>query len=450
MNTPARDYVDEALMGAAIKAKTAGGEHPTELASNNSGSADPWPVMDKAAYYGIAGDAVQTIAPHTEADPVAILVQVLVYFGNVIGKTPHYQIEADHHHANLFGVLVGQSAKGRKGTSGGRARSVMKPADERWIEDRMKGGLSSGEGLINEVHDEVKKWDSKARQFETVDPGTADKRLMVIEAEFANALAVMERPGNTLSPTIRTAWDGQTLSTLTKNSPLKATGAHISIIGHITEDELRAGITRTEAANGFSNRFLFACVRRSKLLPHGGNLDEIKIQALGERIKTAVAFARTVGRVRMTEAARQEWEAVYPDLSAAQPGLLGAVTARAEAQTIRLALVYALLDSKDEIDVAHLRAGIAVWEYCESSAVRIFGKSLGDPIADEIRLALRQASSAGMTRTAIRDLFGRHRSGDRIGAALGLLITKGLARMEIVTTRGRPSETWFARGHDRG
>src|SRR5262249_51609515 len=339
-----------------------------------------------------------------------------------------------------------RSAKARKGVSGNRVRSVMRFVDDHWIEDRIKSGLSSGEGLINEVRDEIKKWDAKAKQLEVMDPGILDKRLMIIEAEFGNALAVMERPGNTLSPTIRRAWDGQTLSTITKNSPLKATGAHISIIGHITEDELRAGITRIDAANGFANRFLFCCVRRSQLLPHGGNLDEAEIQRLGERIKTAVEFAKNIGRVVMTQAARREWEAIYPYLSAEQPGLLGAITARAEAQTIRLALIYTLLDYKNEIDVPHLRAALAVWEYCEASAARIFGKALGDPVADEIMLALRQAGSAGMTRTAIRDLFGRHRSGDRIGAALGLLTTKGRARMETGTTGGRPEERWFAIG----
>jgi Protein of unknown function (DUF3987) len=309
----------------------------------------------------------------------------------------------------------------------------------------MKGGLSSGEGLINEVRDAVQKWDTKAQQLETVDPGVADKRLMVTEAEFANALAVMERPGNTLSPTIRNAWDGLTLSTLTKNSPLKATGAHISITGHITEEELRASITRTDAANGFANRFLFFLVRRSQFLPHGGNLDDAEVQKLSERIKMAVEFAKKIGRVVMMEATRREWETIYPHLSAEQPGLLGAITARAEAQTVRLALVYALLDCRDKIEVPHLRAALAVWEYCEASAARIFGNALGDPVADEIMLALRQAGSAGMTRTAIRDLFGRNRSGDRIGVALALLLTKGWARVEHKETGkvGRPCETWF-------
>jgi hypothetical protein len=320
----------------------------------------------------------------------------------------------------------------------------MRSADELWITERMKGGLSSGEGLINEVRDEVKKWNANEQQFEVVDPGVSDKRLMVIEAEFGNALAVMERPGNTLSPTIRSAWDGHTLSTLTKSSPLKASAAHISITGHITMDELRARITRTEMANGFANRFLIACVRRSKLLPHGGNLDDAEIERLGELIKSAATFAKKVGRVGMTQAARGRWEAVYPHLSAEQHGLLGAITARAEAQTVRLALIYALLDHRDEIDVVHLTAAIAVWEYCEASAVWIFGNVLGDPVADEVLQALKQKGREGMTRTEIRDLFGRHRAGDRISVALALLASKGRARMEHKKTEGRPCEIWFA------
>jgi hypothetical protein len=407
---------------------------------------DDWPIMDDAAYYGLAGRVTKTIAPHSEADPVAIHIQFLVYFGNAVGSCPYYQIESDRHHANLFAVLTGISSRGRKGTSGGRARAVMEIADEEWTRERMKGGLSSGEGFINEVRDEVKKYDAKAKQFEVIDPGVTDKRLMITEAEFGNALAVMERPGNTLSPTIRKAWDGHTLSTLTKNSPLKATGAHISISGHITEDELRAGITRTDMANGFANRFLFVCVRRSQLLPHGGDLSEDAIRDLGTRTAAALCAAKRIGQMQMNDAARQVWEEAYKSLSADQRGLLGAITARAEAQVIRLAMVYALLDGATEISVAHLTAATAVWEYCEASAARIFGNALGDPVADEILQGLRQVGASGMTRTAIRDLFGRHRSGDRIGAALALLMTKGRARAEVRTTGGRPSEIWFAKG----
>ncbi len=288
------------------------------------------------------------------------------------------------------------------------------------------------------------KWNAKDKCEEIIDPGIRDKRLMVTEAEFAGTLAVMERPGNTLSPVIRNAWDGQPLQTMTKNSPLKATNTHVAVVGHITNDEVRARLTRTDMANGFANRFLFCLVRRSKLLPHGGHVDDAAMVELTKRYAEAVAFAKVAGRVRMTDEAAKAWQQAYAELSAERPGLLGAVTARSEAQVIRLSLIFALLDSRDSIDTAHLEAAMAVWAYCDQSAHLIFGDSLGDPVADDILSALRR-DAAGMTRTAISNLFGRHRTSDQIGSALAMLCKLGRAKFETRQTGalscplGRPS-----------
>jgi hypothetical protein len=402
-----------------------------------------WPLIDDAAYYGLAGDVVRTIEPHSEADPVAILIQLLAYFGNIVGRNPHYRVEGDYHRANIYTVLVGDTSKGRKGTSAGRVKSVATHADGRWVDEQIKNGLSSGEGLISEVRDQRKAFNPKTKKIEIVDLGVTDKRLLVAEAEFANALTVMERAGNNLSPVIRAAWEGLLLSTMTKNSPLRATGAHVSIVGHITTAELQSHLARTDMANGFANRFLFICVRRSKLLPHGGSLSDEKIEILGERLRLAVEHATRISEVRMTQDASEAWELAYPDLSAERLGLLGAITARAEAQVIRLALLYALMNRKHDIEVDHLRAALAVWEYAEASAVRIFGDALGNPVADDIYRALKQAGASGMSRTAIRDLFGRHQSTGRISAALALLAKMRRARCKETDTSGRPLETWY-------
>src|SRR5262245_22589692 len=352
--------------------------------SNTTSEEAPWPQMDRAAYHGLAGEIVDTLSPHSEADPVAILIQYLTMFGNIVGNTSYYLIESDRHRANLFCVLVGTSSKGRKGTAVGRVRAITKFADEAWEVGQIASGLSSGEGLISAVRDPVKKWNPKDKVEEVVDPGVIDKRLMVIEPEFAGALSTMERHGNQLSPVIRNAWDGHRLQTLTKNSPQKADGAHISIIAHITQVEARARLTTLNLANGFGNRFGFFCVRRSKFLPHGGGtLDEAELMRLGERTKAAVEFARTTGRITMTTAAGAAWDVAYRDLSAERPGLLGPVLARADAQLIRLDLAYALPDCSQQLDIVHLEAAMAMWAYAEESAVRIFGDSLGAPMPDE-------------------------------------------------------------------
>src|ERR1700720_1492485 len=111
---------------------------------------------------------------------------------------------------------------------------------------------------------------------------------MLIEPEFAGALIVMRREGNIVSRVIRDAWDRGDLATLTKHSPARATGAHISIVGHITAEELRQSLDRISISNGFGNRFLWLMVRRARVLPFGGALDEQTIYDLGTRIRGAI------------------------------------------------------------------------------------------------------------------------------------------------------------------
>lgn len=426
----------------AVKRAIAGARAPDEQSPQpkapEATAADSWPdPMDDAAFIGIAGEFVRMTEPNTEADPVAILVQFLAAFGALIGRGPHYRVEGDEHHANLYALLVGPTAKGRKGTAWGRVHEPFKliPGWKAPVT-----GLATGEGLKYHVRDATEGNGDKPG-----DPGVPDKRLLAVQSEFASTLRVAARDGNTLSTAMREAWDSGNLRTLTKNDPVVVTGAHIAIIGHITADELRAELTATDAANGFANRFLFAAVRRSKLLPFGGDDGKPEeVLALAQRLRALAETARTRQRVEMTEDARAVWAKVYPVLAAGGDGLHGAVTARAEAQVCRLALVYALLDGADAIDVPHLLAALAVWNYCDATAKFIWGASLGDRIADEIMRRLRQAGAEGLTRTEIRDLFGRNHSAERIGAALELLQRKGHAMCETVKTEGRPKEVWKA------
>jgi hypothetical protein len=208
-------------------------------------------------------------------------------------------------------------------------------------------------------------------------------------------------------------------------------------------DELRAELTQTDIANGFANRFLFLCVKRSKCLPFGGaDLPESVLSKFVQQLKQAASSARRVGGVVMAQPAREIWGRVYPRLSEVMPGLFGAATARAEAQVLRLAMLYALLDEKAQIGAPHLKAALGLWEYAEASARYVFGSSLGDPITDEILRAVRSAGQEGLTRTQISGLFQRHCSAGRIGAALDLLARRELVKSRIQETEGRSTEIW--------
>jgi len=188
-----------------------------------------WPILAEEALCGLPGDIVEAIEPHTEADPVAVLSSLLATFGNAIGRGAYFKVGADLHHLKLNISLVGDTSKGRKGMSWGYVRELMQATDERWTEERVLHGLSSDEGLIYAVRDRV-EGENKKGETVVVDEGVEDKRLLVLEAELAGVLKVMSREGNTLSPVIRQAWDDGALQTLTKNSPMKATEAHVSII----------------------------------------------------------------------------------------------------------------------------------------------------------------------------------------------------------------------------
>jgi len=232
---------------------------------------------------------------------------------------------------------------------------------------------------------------------------------------------------------------------LTKNTPAKATDAHISIIGHITQDELLRYLENTEAANGFGNRFLWFSVRRSKALPMGGNLTDADLAPIIDRVTKALHFARSTDELRRDGAADEVWCKVYEELSEGKPGLLGAMTARAEAQVMRIACIYALLDHSTIIRVEHLLAALAVWDYADASAEYIFGERMGDPAADRIVDALLKAPS-GMTRTEISNLFGRHMSGNQIERALQHLKSHGHASPVEEITSGRSTERWRITG----
>jgi hypothetical protein len=392
-----------------------------------------WPEMAPEAYSGLAGRIVEVIAPHSEADPVAILGHLLVATGNLIGRGPHCLVEQTEHTGGEFVAFVGDTSKGRKGQAWSTPKWMLSQVDETWAKTRIKSGLSSGEGLIFNVRDA--RWGTdKEGQPVLEDEGEPDKRLLVFEPEFATVLRRMQGETNTLSAVLRESWESGNLSTLTKNSPLRATGAHIAIIAHTTREELVTSLTETDRANGFANRFIYLLVRRSKYLPEPEPLiGELRAVAQQSQSRVLVRDAQ----------ARALWAAIYPKLSEGEPGLLGAVLARAEAHVLRLSLLYAVLDRAPAIREAHLQAALAVWDYAEASARRIFGGRLGITMADTILAALRVKP---LTRTEISGLFKRNKSADQIEVVLNLLEERKKARRSTRRPEGggRSVETWEA------
>jgi hypothetical protein len=391
-----------------------------------------WPAPPApAAYHGVFGAIIEKLAPNTEADPIAILTQLMVACGSAIGPGPHFQVEATPHHSNEFLLLVGDTAKSRKGSSLDHVARLMQAADPDF-QRRLSTGLSSGEGVVWAVRDP-----------QDGDPGVVDKRLLILEPEFASVLKAASREISTLSPTLRSAWDRRPLQLLTRTAPARATDTHISLIGHITAPELRRHATSIEIANGFLNRFLIVCCRRVRLLPEGGHPNPLKGSGLPRYLAAAIQHARAVGQLCFDQHARTLWKDSYPQLTEPADGLPGHLTARAEAHTIRLALIYALIDGQTQIYEQHLQAALALWDYANRCAAWTLGHSTGDPIAEQVHTALLR-SPAGLTRTQIRDLCQRNLPSQRLDQALANLAAAGRATRQRTLTTGRPAELWTA------
>jgi hypothetical protein len=393
-----------------------------------------WPVLDEHAFHGPIGKAVLELEPETEADPAALLVNMLVMFGNAVGAGPHVRVGGDVHAPRLFAVVVGKTARARKGAASSLVRWVMSTADPSWA-DRILGGFGSGEALVDAVRDPSDD-----------DVGAPDHRVLVREGEFARILQVVSRDGSTLSPIIRDAWDGSRLAVRTRKSTIVATGAHIGVIGDITVDELRRQLSSTEAANGFANRYTFHLAQRQRRLASGGNIDQRVVDRLAAPIRDAIHAGRDARTFSRTPHAEKVWSHLYDAIDDDVSGLLGAVTARAEAHILRFSLAFALADGAREIDVAHLLAAVALWDQAVDSSRIIFAETTGDPYSDRLLAALRGAGDDGLDGSEQNDLFGGHLSSTRLQAIREELEARGLVVNVKQPTSGRPKTRTFAAG----
>jgi Protein of unknown function (DUF3987) len=390
----------------------------------------PTPKLDDIALHGPAGHIVRLLTPHTEAHPAALLLQLLAAFGNLIGPGPHCMVESTRHALNLFVVLVGDSSKARKGTSWNLIANLFAGVDQPWRDHCVNHSRLTAEGLLRALRDQ--------------DPPT-ERRLLALSEEFAAVLHSLKRGRGHISSLLRCAWDNGDLPTLDMNRSLRSTGTHLSLIAHITQQELTSSFHHHQVHNGFANRCLWTWVERAQCLPDGGSPPAKELAEAAAQIRRAAVLATSNPPIcfRRDEEAAALWTRYYPSLSFHEAGMRGAATSRGEAQVLRLSALYAALDCTDLITADHLYAALAVWDYCYQTATYLFGFSTGDVIADRIREAA-EAAPDGLTKFQINRLFHSHIDPTRIDAALQNLTAKKALYSYSQPTGGRPTTVWLS------
>jgi hypothetical protein len=336
------------------------------------------PVLPDDALYGLPGKVALKLSETTGADPASILGMFMTGFGNAIGRQPHVQFFEHDEPGALFTLIVGKWARGRKGTAWNAVKALLGLAEPEWAANDIESGLQSSEAMIEQVSDSP----------------NGDPRMLILEEEFGRFISAMSAQRK-FGPRMRTAYDGSTLSAKrVKQAPLIATQYMISLVGMITPGELLA---LQKLTGGLESRMLYfysAPARVTRTDPFAVDnskkhlADEVKeainhawdsILLNTDPISAALAEMRGIApktKFPIADDVADRWmDEIGPEIEEIADAVgedYARYTARAQTQVIRLALLYALADCAPEIGWPHVKAAMALVEFCMFSARRIF------------------------------------------------------------------------------
>lgn len=401
------------------------------------------PRPDPACLYGLVGDVARAGSENTEANRYAIALVFMGYLSAGIGRGAYSYIGNTRHHARLYGLHVGRSGRGRKGDAVSlvhRLDMAIRTTDEYIAPQVHTGGLSTREGLALMIHD---GWTAGKTEVEPIH----DKRLFVVEPEFANVLHQGKREGNTLSSALRDAWDGGSIKPATKGQPrIWASNPHVCLSAAITPGELHGLMSARDLTNGFANRFLTIWAERTVMLPFPKATPQAEVNALAQRVIEVIRFAGgdrfielDVLNIGMSTAAQALFARLYHtelnDQSAGER--VTALLERRAPVLRRLALLFALCDLEKEVDVRHVEAALAWTRYWTDSVKFIFSDAAAEVATAETNATAQKIlefleKRGKATRWEVsKECFGGHQSKTVIDAALDELLSASPPRIEV-------------------
>ncbi|MBL4778886.1 MAG: DUF3987 domain-containing protein [Ralstonia sp.] len=366
-----------------------GDNHQDDVATPHRNAPQP----DAVCLYGLIGDVARAGSDGTETNAHAIAANFMAYLSCAVGRGVYLPIGNTRHHARLFCLHIGRSGRGRKGDAVSlvlRIDAALRTIDDAVAPQVHRGGLSTREGLAALIHDGY-------RQGRQDVPAIEDKRLWVVESEFANVLHQGRRDGNTLSAALRDCWDGVDLKPATKSNRLYASDPHVCLSGAISPGELTGLMSTRELTNGFANRFLMIWAERSRMLPFPKETPQAVIEHLARRTLEVLTFVHADqhdGRehLRMELSPQAQWR--YAQLYRGElhdgidDGAIGSLLERRAPMLLRLAMLMALTDLQTRIDVPHIDAAMAWIRHATASVRFVFVSS-----AEEAKLVQVQELS---------------------------------------------------------
>lgn len=415
------------------------------------------PRLTESMLPGLLGDITHACCQSTEAVPVAVAANLLVWFLSHIGRLRYVMIGDDQQWLNNYFLLIGPSGMG-KGVSGKAPYRIFQGVQEhlemtfRHAFDAGKGnglkeypqpnihigGLSSGEGLGFALDD----------GDNTPVPGRViiDKRLLIVESEMANVLCQMSRQGNTLSAQLRNAYDGVDIRPMTKRDRVSVSDPYVCLMGNITPDELlKFDDDRTQSFNGLLNRFLMLWTQPQKLISRPTGLKPEQVDSFATEIAEHLLIARNrhfevhwkkiralATPVEINEGAWELFDTAYSQLmNTPSSKRISSLIRRHRLHVLLMACALTLFEGLTSVTRDMMQAALEWIEYSRKSIVYCYNThkeqmkaEVSHAVAKKVlyAIALLSHKHGTCTRTDIHNFCQRKLRREQLTEALEILI----------------------------
>jgi hypothetical protein len=356
------------------------------------------------------------------------------------GIAPGFLAEKSRHRTSMYVLLIGESAKAGKGDSWSQVQNFLSPLDPDWNQIT---GVQTGEAIIKMMADDLETGEvatlTHGKQSDKVPHvkkgGVRDRRCCIQEPEFGRVMHVSKRPGANIKDVLKVYWDSGSTANITASEQRVSTDVTLSFVTHVTPHELLTDTEDGDFLNGYLNRFLLVHAERTQRLPDAQGLPEHKLDILRGPLVWALEFAREEAPevYDFSDDAWNRWVQLNKDMEKEDKEdvtdfIVSAMQSRKRPYIRRTAVIYAVSNMHDRIELNDLEAAIALYQYHVDTIRYHFGQYVSNRNAAKLHQALI-ANPAGLTRSEItNEVFkrGKH-AASQTQDAIKVLLEHGVA-----------------------
>ena len=314
----------------------------------------PAPLTEKSLT-GIIGDFVDLAYPTTVACREMLLYQMLPVIGALLGATYYLPYGSDKHFPSLFSLAIGRTSDG-KGQAKHHIEDAIRLVEPAWFSQNVFANPASGEGLVRMLA-------GKGLVL-----GGKKNRVVVYNSEMVTTFNASARKDSTLSGNLRTAYDGDRIENFRSDTKKSYTADNyiLGFCGMITPQELKDVMPAMDWKNGAANRFLWSIGFKDKTL--GRSAKQPDFTKWADRVRKLVELNKgaDLTAIDYSDSGKRAWDEWFYSLPEHNDDTLSESQARAAANCVRVANLYAQLDERRldgwlvQLDREHVEAAIEI------------------------------------------------------------------------------------------